>query len=119
MDAQTVDRDEWLEPHEGLGDPHARPVVYVAVVGIIALLVAVFGLEGLYYQNEQREARIKLATPEQVDLLRLRTEQRHNLSGYQWVDREKGIVTIPIEQAMERVARQYAAPGPAPQSPGR
>ena len=36
----------------------------------------------------------------QVDLQNFERDQRATLSGYGWVDRPKGIVRIPIEQAM-------------------
>ena len=33
---------------------------------------------------------------------------REHLEGYAWVDREKGLVSIPIERAMELLAREDA-----------
>jgi hypothetical protein len=38
--------------------------------------------------------------PEQ-DLAMLRAEEKGRLESYSWVDRERGIVAIPIERAME------------------
>ena len=40
----------------------------------------------------------------------LRERQRRELSRYAWVDREQGVVTIPIERAMELVVSQRGAP---------
>ncbi len=46
------------------------------------------------------------------DLARLRAEEEATLSTYGWVDRGKGIVRIPIQQAMRRLVEQGAkAPG--------
>jgi hypothetical protein len=40
----------------------------------------------------------------QNDLTRFEREQRATLSGYGWVDRSKGLVRIPIENAMRIIA---------------
>jgi len=37
------------------------------------------------------------------DLAAMRAEEQATLDGYAWVDREAGIVSIPIQEAMERV----------------
>jgi hypothetical protein len=51
-------------------------------------------------------AKPRLQTNGAGDLARLQSEQRGRLRGYAWVDRKKGIVSIPIEEAMKRtVAR--------------
>jgi len=46
------------------------------------------------------------------DLARLRAEEDATLSTYGWVDRGKGIVRIPIQQAMRRLAEQGAKAPP-------
>ncbi|RMD85938.1 MAG: hypothetical protein D6815_00855 [Candidatus Dadabacteria bacterium] len=45
------------------------------------------------------------ANPRQ-DLLALRAWENEVLTSYGWVDREKGIVRIPIERAMDLIARR-------------
>lgn len=40
------------------------------------------------------------------DMVMLRAEERKKLETYGWVDEAKGIVHIPVEQAIEEVARQ-------------
>jgi len=41
-----------------------------------------------------------------LDLLRFRAREEERLSTYGWVDRPNGVVRIPIERAMEIVARE-------------
>jgi hypothetical protein len=53
-------------------------------------------------------AKPRLQTNDAADLARLQAEQRGRLSGYAWVDREKGIIAIPIEEAMKRVVARGA-----------
>jgi hypothetical protein len=45
----------------------------------------------------------RLQTSDTSDLARLETKQRSALESYAWIDREKGIVAIPIEEAMKRI----------------
>jgi len=66
------------------------------------------------------------STP-QEDLRSYRRAKAAALEGYRWIDRDAGVVQIPIERAMELVAAERAAPqptqsGPAlppPPAPGR
>ena len=53
-------------------------------------------------------AKPRLQTNDAGDLARLQAEQRGRLGGYAWVDREKGIAAIPIEEAMKRVVARGA-----------
>jgi hypothetical protein len=58
-------------------------------------------------------AKPRLQTNDVGDLARLLADQRYRLNRYTWVDRAKGIATIPIEEAMKRVvARGADAYGP-------
>jgi hypothetical protein len=49
-----------------------------------------------------------------ADLRDLRAYEDSELHGYGWVDKQKGIVRIPIERAIELVARQGIPPKRAP-----
>jgi hypothetical protein len=57
---------------------------------------------------------LEAAPGEQLAGYRAASEQR--LNSYGWVDRQTGVVRIPIGQAMDRLAQQSlpaATPGPA------
>jgi hypothetical protein len=47
----------------------------------------------------------RLQTNAEADLHRFRAEEEKRLNGYYWVDKQKGIVHIPIEQAMKKLAQ--------------
>jgi hypothetical protein len=56
-----------------------------------------------------REVRIappgpRLQTNPEADLARFRAEEARRLNTYYWIDKQKGIVHIPIEQAMQNLA---------------
>jgi hypothetical protein len=52
-----------------------------------------------------------------LDLKSLRADEESKLNSYRWVDRAHGVVSIPIEQAIQLTARRGIAPRKAP--PGK
>jgi hypothetical protein len=75
-------------------------------------IVSVLALMAIYPSalTEPSDApRIETATPRlqidpKADLAVYRAKERRELAGYGWVDSSRGIVRIPIEQAMRDVA---------------
>jgi len=114
-----------------------RGLVY-AFIGLVVLLGVAAGATFLLFDFFQiRQAagdppaspfgEVRLVPPEprlQVepieDLRAMEAETDRLLGGYAWVDRERGLVRIPIERAMEIVAERGAGGGGAPEgvSPG-
>lgn len=114
------------------------PVLKVMMVGLVsmivfalAVIVTAWGL-GHVQQTQWPEGPAKVV-PGQVERLergivdqelfvltrradQLKAEQRARLRSYGWVSRPHGIIHIPIEEAMRRVAS--GSPGPAPTPPG-
>jgi hypothetical protein len=52
----------------------------------------------------------RLETNPEAELQRFRAEEEKRLNTYGWIDKQKGIVHIPIEEAMKNLART-GAPG--------
>lgn len=52
----------------------------------------------------------RLQTDAESDLQKFRADQERRLNSYYWIDRQRGIVHIPIEQAMKKLAAT-GAPG--------
>jgi hypothetical protein len=48
----------------------------------------------------------RLQTDPSEDLAQFRAEEEKRLNGYYWVDKKKGIVHIPIAQAMKAIAAE-------------
>ena len=95
------------------GDPDAPMTVVVGVVGAVLVFVVIVLLQALFQSAEQAELARKVTSAAPAELESLRAEQLGLLNGYRWVDREKGIVAIPIEQAMELTVRDAGARTPA------
>lgn len=97
------------EHEEELGgftdDPRAAWVIFSGVVGILWLVISVFVLQALTYQFEARENEAKNINQQWTDRIRMTAEQETDLHRYRWIDKEKGVAGIPIEDAMRIVAR--------------
>lgn len=92
--------------------PGAIGLVYLAA--LILLLVAPLALMWAYSDvvfDVSRALRVpppapQLQTNPSQDLANFRAEEERRLNTYYWIDRQKGIVHLPIERAMEKLAEQ-------------
>jgi hypothetical protein len=103
---------------------HMPDRVHVRAIVVAALAVAAAVTTSLVTAYLLRGSRANVATgPPAIaggvtlqpaparDIAAYRAEKRRLISGYAWVDRERGIVRIPIERAMElRVQQARASP---------
>jgi hypothetical protein len=116
---EANDHVEGHQPYE----ERIRPVVLFTIwlsVGTLAIL----GLMLLAHHAFEREAREgskslhplataneqppepRLQAAPSLDLERFRAREAERLSTYGWVDRQAGVVHIPIERAMELVSKE-------------
>lgn len=100
----------------------ASQIMGIAAAILIVILVAVVVIFGWYGQVVQ-ETRADLTNDQNYELLQeTRTEANDALSQYGVVDKEEGVYRIPIDRAMDIVAReeyeasQSGAASPAPES---
>lgn len=114
-------------PHQGSGhetrDVAFRPIVAAAVGLAVLVVVAAAGMDRLFDHYAAREAaesepesplaaRLGTRLPPEPrlqsapikDLDELRAAENEILTSYGWVDRERGVVRIPIERAIELLA---------------
>ncbi len=93
-------------------------IVTIGIVAAVLIFVAIVLLQAGFAKLQRDEWQRKVVAPKPEELAAARADQEQQLSGYRWVDRERGVVAIPIERAMELVARELpsrgAAPAPAP-----
>jgi hypothetical protein len=89
------------------------PVAAVYIGTLVLLVVSVFVLVAAYpgaLPDADRTLNINppgpmLQTDPQADLQKFRAEEGNRLHSFYWIDKDKGILHIPIEQAMEKLAR--------------
>src|SRR5215210_4345623 len=85
-------------------------VLLFLMFGLIALAVIGPSPRGNDYEQKRAAGRITK--------LKAQHEQDHAaLTGYAWVDKNKGTVRIPVERAMEITARELSAKKPAAAAP--
>ena len=109
---------EHTPPHSGpqpgyeKRDVHVRAIVSV-VAGVLLACAITMAMTGLFLEmigRDHREASPpaapsgflppRLQSDPAIDLAKLRTASMRELTTYGWIDRERGIVRIPIERAM-------------------
>ena len=107
-------------------------LVIMAVVLVLTGLVS-WGVFRYFASHEQENAAAspfagtrplpqgpQLQVTPREDWLKYRAAQQHNLETYSWVNREKGIVSVPIDQAMDIIVKKglpvqgQAAPSESP-----
>jgi hypothetical protein len=101
-------------------------VIAIIALGILVLLgvtpLIMIGAFPLARGDVDRHLSItppqpRLQTDPEADLAAYVRKEQHLLGSYGWVDREHGIAHIPIEIAMERLARTGVPGFPQPSSP--
>ena len=84
-------------------------VLVLLIGGLIALVV--WQRQGIpTYDEQRRELRLK-------NLAELNAENQKILTQYHWVDKNKGIVGLPIDRAMQLVLSDLQASRPHPAGP--
>jgi hypothetical protein len=99
-----------------------RPVALLAL-GLVILLIALPGALLIAFPAARLDRPVppppaapepRLQVDPAADLAELRRRETARLDSYDWVDRERGIVSVPIEEAMRRVAEHGIADWPGP-----
>jgi hypothetical protein len=101
---------------DGLQSPaiRARRILLITAGCVGLVFASIGGLALIYktYAPGQRAAppRVfpepRLAVDEAAQRADLEARQRTRLSNYRWIDRQAGIIGIPIERAMELIAQR-------------
>jgi hypothetical protein len=91
-----------------------KPVAFVYLGTFIFLVIAPLILMWAYprsVSDVSRRLEVRPPAPElqvnpQQDLVTFRLDEENRLNNYYWIDKQKGIVHIPIEQVMKKLAAQ-------------
>ena len=76
-----------------------------AVSGFLVIVLAM-GIQAWFLREMQREVAQKWDNTPLQPITDIRRAQEINLSTYRWVDRDKKVVAIPIDEAMKIVVQQ-------------
>lgn len=91
------------------GEPRG-PAIAVVLLIFVAVLVAVyFGVDYYFTYIKEKEVYEKVLAPTSEILRNVRNRENWNLNTWQYLDRNKTVVRIPIDRAMELTLKDYAA----------
>jgi hypothetical protein len=98
-----------FEPSDWSLGPVALIYVAIPILLVTSCLVLIAAFPSAL-PDVERTLRIappgpRLETNPEAELQRLRAEEEKWLNTYGWIDKQKGIVRIPIEEAMKKLAR--------------
>lgn len=88
-------------------------IVAVGVFSAIVVVVIVVGFQAYFYNLQEAELARKAVEQPAWALRDLLLQQQMELNGYRWVDRDKGIVAIPIGLAMDLTVQRQGRLAPA------
>jgi hypothetical protein len=81
----------------------------IGFLGAILVVVIILLLAVVFRGVEQRQLQRKQIEPRYQEISTLQENQRGYLAGYGWLDSERGIARIPIEEAKQLVLQDLAA----------
>lgn len=84
-------------------------VYLVGFFGCLFIYVTVILAQTYYYHVDQQAYNERVLTKKYFELEHYKTESNAVLHSYGWVDREKGTIRIPIEEAIKVTAKEYEA----------
>ncbi len=90
-------------------DVDTPAIAIVGIIGAILLFVIIVGILAWYRWYEAKELQTKVISQRYEQLAKAEADQLETLNSYRMVDPEKGIVSVPIDRAMQLVVQDIAA----------
>ena len=90
-------------------EPNVRAIAVFGGLTIVLLVAVILGLQFYYDRVLEQQVYVQVLAPESQLLTSLRNREDEELHSYRYLDRDKGIVRLPIERAIDLVAAEYAA----------
>ena len=87
-------------------EPGSVNIFVVAVCTIIFILVSIVGVYGYYSWFREKMIYERQLAPNSVDLTAIRTREDQLLNSYSYLEKDKGIVRLPISRAIELVMEE-------------
>lgn len=87
-------------------EPKTSALMLLFVIGAILLIVVIIGLQAFFMRELRHEENIKFSENPNRELTQLQQGQLDRINSYRWVDREKQIVAIPINEAMKLLVQR-------------
>lgn len=88
-------------------DVSVKGLIWGTALLVIVVAIMVVGIRGYYVVNMEKERMQTAINSEYSELNAIIEKDTKILTGYSVVDKEKGIYSIPIEQAMKMVVKNH------------
>jgi hypothetical protein len=82
-------------------DTNAPLIITIGAVSGFLVIVLAIGLQAWFLNEEHQEIQQKWDGSVNVRLVDLRKQQEATINSYRWIDREKQIAAMPVDEAMK------------------
>lgn len=103
LKAPAGSRSAQFERYDTIDTPR---IVLVGFLSAILTFVVILGAQAAFFAADNMEAQRKVASGVPSPLAEGLTQQQNRLAGYGWVDPAKGVVNIPVNDAMKLVIEE-------------
>ena len=93
-------------------EPKNNLIAFLLIISCIFVVAVCAFLSWMFIVTRDNEYSRKINQATYVDLQNLRKSEDARLNGYQYVDKEKGVVRIPVERAMQMMAEEAKSSAP-------
>lgn len=99
------------DPREGFDrrEPAAGAIAAAAIASVIVLIVVILALQSYFDHIWQEAVYEKILAPPSEQLQELHNREDWQLTHYQYVDKQKGQVRIPVDRAMTLFVQEAAS----------
>jgi hypothetical protein len=81
-------------------DVNSQLIITIGAMSGFMVIVVVIGLQAWFMSEEKREMDEKYADAQNPELVELRKEEHTKISTYRWIDKDRKIAAIPVDDAM-------------------
>jgi hypothetical protein len=90
-------------------EPRALLIASIGIASILGLTAMILGVQAYFDNLHEQQMYEKVLVPVSQDLKNLHTQEDQELNTYKYIDRNKGVVQIPIARAMQLIEQEAAA----------
>ncbi|WP_437982149.1 hypothetical protein [Sorangium sp. So ce117] len=87
--------------------PNNSLIFVIVIATLLSIVVVVLFVNEIFKSTMEREISTKVLEPPSSGVRALRALEKERLSRYQWADEKKGIVRIPVDQAVALTLKDY------------
>ncbi|WP_437904790.1 hypothetical protein WME95_41435 [Sorangium sp. So ce327] len=87
--------------------PNNSLIFVIVIATLLSIVVVVLFVNEIFKSTMEREISTKVLEPPSSGVRSLRAWEKERLSRYQWADEKKGVVRIPVDQAVALTLKDY------------